>query len=41
MIEEIPWLWELKIHLAFENGLALSPDVYLSLMPGGAKRPDY
>ncbi len=41
MIEELPWLWRLSIDLSLNEELKYLPDATLSLMPGGAKRPEF
>lgn len=41
MIEEIPWLWELRISYSSTNELKINPDIKMSLKAGGVRRPEY
>jgi len=41
MIEEIPWLWQLEVHIVPGKQALLQPGAVITLKPGGVKRPDY
>ncbi len=41
LIEEIPWLWSLKITVFCKGQIAISPEVKMELKTSGIKRPSY
>ncbi len=41
MIEELPWLWELEVRVISDSEPVLSPEIKMTLKPGGGHRPAY